>query len=285
MQHEHAENSASYPIEADNIAEMNRLIKQAEVMTDCLGLVPDALDLSQVQTILDVACGPGEWVVGMAKQLPQADIVGIDISPLMIDHAQVWASSQSLSKTQFRVMDARGPLAFPDASFDLIHARFLVAFLTQTTWRTLLAECFRLLRPGGILCCTEAENIGITTSLAFTQFNSLLIESFRRQGHCFTRAGDNSGLTVARKRLLQEAGFSEVSQYIQTIDFSHDSPVHPAFLENYSSMLILTRPLFQQTLGLKEEELQTLAEEVADEMQDPSFQAISYFQTLLGRRG
>jgi ubiquinone/menaquinone biosynthesis C-methylase UbiE len=48
----------------------------------------------------------------------------------MIDHAQSWASTQSLSNTQFQVMDARGLLAFPDASFDLIHARFLVAFLT-----------------------------------------------------------------------------------------------------------------------------------------------------------
>lgn len=285
MQHEQAENSASYPIEAGNVAEMNRLIKQAEVMTQCLGLVPAALDLSQVQTILDVACGPGEWVVAMAKQLPQARIVGIDISPLMINHAQVWANSQSLPNTQFRVMDAQGQLAFPDASYDLIHARFLVAFLTETTWRTLLAECFRLLRPGGILCCTEAENIGITTSLAFTRFNSLLIEAFRRQGHCFTKAGDNSGLTVARSRLLQEAGFSEISQHIQTIDLSYGSPVHPAFLENYSSMLILTRPFFLQTLDVKEEELQTLAVEVANEMEDPSFQAICYFQTLLGRRG
>lgn len=285
MQHEQRENTSGYPIEANNSAEMDRLLKQAEVMTNCLGLVPASLDLSQVHTILDVACGPGEWIVKMAKQLPQAQIMGIDISPLMLHHAQTWANAQSLSNTQFRIMDARGPLAFPDASFDLIHARFLVAFLTPTTWQTLLAECFRLLRPGGVLCCTEAENIGISTSQAFARFNSLLIESFRRLGHGFTKAGDNSGMTVARVRLLQEAGFAPVSQVINTIDFSSGLPTHPAFVENYTSMLVGVRPLFQQTLGLKEEDMQTLSQEVADEMQDPSFQAVSYFQTLLGRKG
>jgi ubiquinone/menaquinone biosynthesis C-methylase UbiE len=72
MQHKHAENASSYPIEADNVAEMNRLIKQTEVMTHCLGLMPASLDVRQVHTILDVACGPGEWAVRMAKQLPQA---------------------------------------------------------------------------------------------------------------------------------------------------------------------------------------------------------------------
>jgi len=285
MQQEHAENASSYPVEAENAAEMNRLIKQAEVMTHCLGPVPASLDLRQVQTVLDVACGPGEWVVTMAKQLSQAHFVGIDISRLMIDHAQAWAKSQVLFNTQFRVMDVRGPLAFPDASFDLIHARFLVGVLTRMTWPPFLAECFRLLRPGGIICLTEAENVGIATSLAFTRFNSLLVESFRRQDHCFTKTGDNSGLTVVRGRLLQEAGFSLLSQHINTIDFSYGMPVHPDFLENYSTMLVVARPFFMQTLGLKEEELKILAEEVAGEMQDPSFQAISYFQTLLGKKG
>jgi len=284
MQQEHAESSSSYPVESGSVAEMNRLIKQAEVMTHCLGPVPPALDLRQMQTILDVACGPGEWIVTMAKQLPQAHFVGIDISRLMINHAQSWAESQALLNTQFRVMDVREPLAFPDASFDLIHARFLVGVLTKTTWPLLLAECFRLLRPGGIICLTEAENVGIATSLAFTRFNSLLVESFRRQDHCFTQAGDNSGLTVVRGKLLQEAGFSVVSQHINTIDFSYGTPVHPAFLDNYSTMLVVVRPFFMQTLSLPEEELQTLAKQLASEMQDPSFQAISYFQTILGSK-
>ncbi|HEU5376069.1 MAG TPA: hypothetical protein VFV38_11555 [Ktedonobacteraceae bacterium] len=46
----------------------------------------------------------------------------------------------------------------------------------------LLRECSRVLRPGGILCSTEFESLGITTSLSLTLYNRLILQASRRAG-------------------------------------------------------------------------------------------------------
>ncbi len=51
-------------------------------------------------------------------------------------------------------MNALKPLAFEDASFDLINMRFIAAFMHQEMWPKLFLECRRLLRPGGMLRIT-----------------------------------------------------------------------------------------------------------------------------------
>ena len=60
-------------------------------------------------------------------------MVGIDISEVMIRYARASVWSQGLENATFRVMDATGPLDFPDATFDLVNLRFAVGFLTPTT--------------------------------------------------------------------------------------------------------------------------------------------------------
>jgi hypothetical protein len=47
-------------IDAEHVAEMARLIKQAQSVTEELGLVPASQALLEVRESLDVAGGPGE---------------------------------------------------------------------------------------------------------------------------------------------------------------------------------------------------------------------------------
>jgi SAM-dependent methyltransferase len=49
------------------------------------------------------------------------------------------------------VRDLRRTLPFPAESFDAIYASHVVEHLYRTDARRLLAECFRILRPGGVL--------------------------------------------------------------------------------------------------------------------------------------
>src|SRR6266568_8588391 len=108
-----------------------------------------AQNAKRIKSNDNIGCGPGEWVLSMAQHFPASRVTGIDISELMITYASSCAKLQQRSNAQFQVMDARQPLAFPDASFDLIHARFITGFLSTTTWPQLIHECFRILRPGG----------------------------------------------------------------------------------------------------------------------------------------
>ncbi|WP_165423070.1 hypothetical protein [Ktedonosporobacter rubrisoli] len=51
------EQSSSYVTDAENMAEMARLIKQARQVTQCMGLLPQ--EIPEPTSVLDLGCGPG----------------------------------------------------------------------------------------------------------------------------------------------------------------------------------------------------------------------------------
>src|SRR2546421_374903 len=59
----------SYFLDAENAAEMARLIKQARVMSDATGLLPPEPRIApgKMARILDIGCGPGEWITAIAE--------------------------------------------------------------------------------------------------------------------------------------------------------------------------------------------------------------------------
>src|SRR5437660_5869950 len=139
--------SPHYVIDAENAAEMARLMVQDRLLTTAMGgLFAEQEDLSSIYRVLDIGCGPGGWLLDVAAHSPQMQGVGIDISQLMIAYATDLARSHTLPNVVFRVMDATGPLDFADASFDLVNGRILSGFLATSGWGTLLQECWRITR-------------------------------------------------------------------------------------------------------------------------------------------
>src|SRR5438876_6806405 len=126
--------ATGYVVDAENAAEMARLVRQARMLSQHLGLFPAQLDLAQSYHILDIGCGPGEWALQIAQRFPGSRVTGIDISDLMITYARSTAESLHIANVEFQVLDARQPLALPDASFDLVNARFIVGFMSTTRW-------------------------------------------------------------------------------------------------------------------------------------------------------
>ncbi len=116
-------------------AEMVRLTEQDHHITEGMGgLFPEQPDLSGINRILDVACGPGGWPLEVAYAYPDKQVVGIDVDEGMISYATELARAARLDNVSFRVMNAIEPLDFPDAYFDLVNARFMVGFLPTTLW-------------------------------------------------------------------------------------------------------------------------------------------------------
>src|SRR5712691_979952 len=94
----------TYFIDAENAAEMARLTKQARLMTTAMGqLLPDHASLAHPSTILDVASGPGSWVLDVAQTYSGAQVVGIDISVLMMSYARYQASELNMHNATFEV--------------------------------------------------------------------------------------------------------------------------------------------------------------------------------------
>ncbi len=84
--------TSGYVVDAENVAEMARLRRQARMLSEHSCLSPQQLALAQRSHILDIGCGPGEWALAIAQRFPESRITGIDISDLMIAYARYTTS-------------------------------------------------------------------------------------------------------------------------------------------------------------------------------------------------
>ncbi len=105
------------------------------------------------QTILEVGPGPGRLLIPAAlRVLPGGQAIGIDLQPKMVQRLETRARQAGAENLSARVGDAT-ELDLPDGSVDLA---FLCTVLGEIPDRSAaLAECFRVLKPGGILAVTE----------------------------------------------------------------------------------------------------------------------------------
>lgn len=93
--------------------------------------------------VLEYGCGPGSYAFALAAW--GARVVGIDISPVAIEQAQLTAWAGDLLDIEFRVMDAES-LEFAEGSFDLVCGTGILHHLDLDR---AFPEIRRVLRPGG----------------------------------------------------------------------------------------------------------------------------------------
>lgn len=103
------------------------------------------------ERVLDVATGPGEPALTIARLVRPGRVTGIDLSERMVDLANENAKRASLDNVEFKVMDAEA-LTLADGSFDLVTCRFGLQIVTNP--EVALAEMHRVLKPGGRLAAT-----------------------------------------------------------------------------------------------------------------------------------
>jgi ubiquinone/menaquinone biosynthesis C-methylase UbiE len=279
-----ASSKTNYIVDAENAAEMARLTRQARVLTSHFGVLPAQLELPEEISILDIGCGPGEWALEMAQRFPKAQMVGVDSSDTMLTYARYASTQKGLENIRFQQMDVRQPLPISDASFDLVHMRFIVSFMTTQMWPQLLRECWRILRPGGIVCNVEPEGFGLTTSPSLARYTTLLTQAMRQVGQCFTPEGDSFGVTIMQPRLLAQTGFEEIQQEVFVIDGSAGMPAHQPFYQNYSSFLKLLQPLLLRSGLIEQEEMDVLYNRTLESIDAEDFCGAGFFQRAWGRK-
>ncbi|QBD79527.1 class I SAM-dependent methyltransferase [Ktedonosporobacter rubrisoli] len=276
---------SSYILDAENAAELARLVRQARTLLEHIGLVPANLDLSQVQTILDVGCGPGEWACAAARAHPQCSVTGIDISELMLGYAHRLADEQGLENVSFQRMDAISlPLEFPPASFDLIYSSIASSFIPTALWPQFLHECTRLLRVGGIMCCMEMNSLGVSNSPALERYNDLLLEAAQGAGMGLVPPREELSYAQAVERLLRQSGFTRLRQRVVELDISAGAPAHTSARDGMHIGLKLLQPFVLRSGLCMQEELNGLYQQVMQDMARPEFRAVSYFYTIWGVR-
>lgn len=102
------------------------------------------------RTIVDLGCGTGYWLRRYAGEA--ACVIGVEPDPSLLAQARVTAAD--LRATEVRAGSAEH-LPLPDASADVVHARFAYFFPPGTDAG--LAEVLRVLRPGGHLVTVDND--------------------------------------------------------------------------------------------------------------------------------
>lgn len=276
---------STYLFDQENTVELVRLINQDQFITRAMGGALGGLpELPEEAQILDLACGPGGWVIDTAYALPEAVICGVDKSRSIIRYADARARSRGITNATFHVMDITCPLDFPDASFDLIHARFLTAVLKRATWPPFLVECTRLLRSGGILQLVEGNDAGRSLSPALEQLNTLGMMLLQQEGYGFSLDGHTFGVLPGLLRLIKQAGYQDLHLSTTTLDQSADSEGWSHFFHNQECLLREMKPLLLTRGLITEEEFERLFQRAMIEMHQDDLTFVGQITSLWGRK-
>jgi ubiquinone/menaquinone biosynthesis C-methylase UbiE len=113
-------------------------------------MVAEIASLEPTHVVLDVGCGPGAAVRAAAGSVARA--VGVDRSEPMIAIAR--RRSEGFANAEFVAAGAE-ELPFPDATFDRVWT--IHAFHHWEDRSRGIAECLRVLKPGGRLLIVESD--------------------------------------------------------------------------------------------------------------------------------
>ena len=274
---------STYMLLTESDAEVGRLINHDQVITGTMGLLPQRLALRNGDRILDVACGPACWARALALQYPAVQVVGVDISQTLLDYANVATQAQQLPNISFQMMDITKPWKLADASFDLVNARTMVTFLSAEKWPQVIAEMLRVLVPGGTLVLTETDATH-TNSPALETLSLYGSYSARRAGLSQHPLGHHLGITPMLGHYLQQAGVAQIQQEAHVIDFSAGAPAHRAMIENFKVAYKQLQPYIVRQGIATQQELDTLYEQLLDELEAPDFRALWYFLRIWGKK-
>jgi len=101
------------------------------------------MSFNQGDHILEVGVGTG---ISLTNYPNHTKVVGIDISPEMLEKAQKRINSQQLSHVTVEVMDAQ-QMSFPDNSFDQLAIMYVVSVVPNP--KKLMDEAKRVCKPNG----------------------------------------------------------------------------------------------------------------------------------------
>ena len=103
--------------------------------------------------ILDVASGTAGVAIALTRSLPEAAVVGVDLTEAMLRQG-VSNVRGAQGGDRIRLLAGRAErLPFPDASFDALTFTYLLRYVSDPA--ATLAELARVVRPGGTMASLE----------------------------------------------------------------------------------------------------------------------------------
>lgn len=229
--------------------------------------------ISNPNTILDVACGTGRWMLDVAQDFPSASITGIDLAPP--DPATSKISFPG--SCQFLQGNIIKGLPFNDQSFDFVHQRFLVLALPLQHWEADIRELVRVTRSGGWLELVEADLEFHNQGSAGTRLYSWIEQASQQRG---------IDVTIGRQieAFARTAGLTHVSEHKVEIPMGNwGGRIGSMLATDFSTAVIAIKPLVTSTLKINSQEYDYTLQSWLQECEQ--LHATYDFTIVYGQRG
>ncbi|KAJ3545024.1 hypothetical protein NM208_g2720 [Fusarium decemcellulare] len=244
-----------------------------------LGLSPPNLPGSNVQRVLDVGTGTGIWAVDFGDEHPDAEVIGIDLSPIQ--------PTCIPPNVEFVIDDIEDDWDYL-GEFDYVHSRFMN--LSIQDWKGYLENIYKNLTPGGYVELQEVDVIMGCDDGTLTE--DLTLYKWCR---LFDEAAENIGRSFARtdkfKDIMTEVGFIDVVETRFKWP-SNQWPKDPKYKElgawnneNAKSALeALTLAPFTRGLGWTREQVDDYLVDLKRDFNDPKIHAYWPICAVYGRK-
>lgn len=181
--------------------EQARLVRQGEFLAPW---VQPGVDFSACARVVELGCGVGAQLRVLLGRFPRSHFTGVDLSPGQLAQARRLLA-EPLEAGRVELVEASAfRLPFPDASFDGACTFWVLEHLGDHP--VLLREALRVLKPGGVLYCTEVFNSGLYTAPAMPG----LQRWWRAFNDLQRELGGDPDVGVRLAALMEQAGFTDV---------------------------------------------------------------------------
>jgi SAM-dependent methyltransferase len=212
--------------------------------------------ISTGQRVLDLACGVGDPAFAIAGLVgPGGYVLGLDLSPEMVEAARELASRDRVNNAEFRTIASELDLGVPDESFDVATCRLGLMFMPDPV--AALRELRAALKPDGRVVAS------VWGAPERNPNFSLPMEIIARHADLPSQGTDAPGLFAIPtpeklEALLKEAGFVDAEA------FAFETPVVKAKdTESYwYGVSSVAGPLVSILASLSEEQRRAVREEV-----------------------
>ncbi|KAI1767081.1 S-adenosyl-L-methionine-dependent methyltransferase [Hypoxylon sp. FL1150] len=199
--HKYSEGRYHFP--NDDAEQEREDMQHAMVMLLCDGKLHYA-PLQNPQSVLDIGTGTGIWAIDMGDEYPEAEILGIDLSPIQ----PLWVPRN----VQFLVDNVEEEWVQPANSLDYIHSRQMAP--TIRDWPRIIAEAYKALKPGGWLeiqdlkCVVQCDDDTLREGDLCALYAKTLTQALSMLNIDYIGAVENY------PRWIREAGFVNVQEVV-----------------------------------------------------------------------
>jgi ubiquinone/menaquinone biosynthesis C-methylase UbiE len=216
--------------------------------------------------ILELGCGTGPVARHLIEVPTVAEVIGIDPSPQLLEHAQ--RLGNGIPGLSFQQGDAR-QLPFRDDRFDVVVGHTVFSHIPEPEGA--LAEAYRVLKPGGWLAVFDADFTTASVALADSDPLQAGIESWR------ANVVHDPWFVRRSAALVKSAGFAVTSfrthSYVQTRE--------PSFLlKNFE----LGVDFLEKDRTISNDLAEALKKEARNRVDEGRFYAQITFASLIAQR-